>query len=213
MKIKKLNNIITIVIIILLIILGILVFGIIKNLTNDVKKTVVLDTIENYNYELTDNDSEYFKETFKELKKSLKEENEEEYAIAVSKLFIIDFYSLSSAVNKNDVGGTQFIESSSRENFIKKAKDTIYKNVENNMYGDRKQELPTVKEVTIETIQKSTKDNLDYYNVLANVSYEKDMGYPTKLELTLTYSKLIDSSNNHLEIIKIEDVTNTTNNN
>lgn len=213
MKIKKLNNIITIVIIILLIILGILVFGIIKNLTNDVKKTVVLDTIENYNYELTDNDSEYFKETFKELKKSLKEENEEEYAIAVSKLFIIDFYSLSSAVNKNDVGGTQFIESSSRENFIKKAKDTIYKNVENNMYGDRKQELPTVKEVTIENIQKTTKNNIDYYNVLANVSYEKDMGYPTKLELTLTYSKLIDSSNNHLEIIKIEDVTNTTDNN
>lgn len=213
MKIKKLNNIITIVIIILLIILGILVFGIIKNLTNDVKETVVLDTIENYNYELTDNDTEYFKETFKELKKSLKEENEEEYAIAVSKLFIIDFYSLSSAINKNDVGGTQFIESSARENFIKKAKDTIYKNVENNMYGDRKQELPTVKEVTIETIQKSTKDNLDYYNVLANVSYEKDMGYPTKLELTLTYSKLIDSSNNHLEIIKIEDVTNTTDNN
>ena len=95
MKIKKLNNIITIVIIILLIILGILVFGIIKNLTNDVKKTVVLDTIENYNYELTDNDTEYFKETFKELKKSLKEENEEEYAIAVSKLFIIDFWSFS----------------------------------------------------------------------------------------------------------------------
>ena len=87
------------------------------------------------------------------------------------------------------------------------------KNVENNIYGDRKQELPTVKEVTIETIQKSTKDNLDYYNVLTNVSYEKDMGYPTKLEVTLTYSKLIDSSNNYLEIIKIEDVTNTTNNN
>ena len=213
MKIKKLNNIITIVIIILLIILGILVFGIIKNLTNDVKKTVVLDTIENYNYELTDNDTKYFKETFKNLKKALNESNEEEYAIAVSKLFIIDFYSLSSAVNKNDVGGTQFIESSSKENFIKKAKDTIYKNVENNIYGDRKQELPTVKEVTIENIQKTTKNNIDYYNVLANVSYEKDMGYPTKLEVTLTYSKLIDSSNNYLEIIKIEDVTNTTNNN
>lgn len=213
MKIKKLNNIITIVIIILLIILGILVFGIIKSLKNDVKETVVLDTIENYNYELTDNDTKYFKETFKELKKALNESNEEEYAISVSKLFIIDFYSLSSAINKNDVGGTQFIESSSKENFIKKAKDTIYKNVENNIYGDRKQELPTVKEVTIENIEKTTKNNMDYYNVLASVSYEKDMGYPTKLELTLTYSKLTDSSNNHLEIIKIEDVTNNTDNN
>lgn len=206
MKIKKINNIISIVIIILLIILGILVYGIIKNLTNEVKETAVIDTIENYNYELTDNDTEYFKETFKELKNALKEENNEKYAELVSKLFIIDFYSLSSAVNKNDVGGVQFIEDNSRETFIKKAKDTIYKNVENNIYGDRVQDLPTVKEVTIENVEKTKKNDVEYYNVLANISYEKEMGYPSKIRLTLTYGKPDDSSNNHLEITKIEEI-------
>lgn len=204
MKIKRINNIITIIIIVLLLILLSLIYGIIKELKNEVKGTIILDTIENYNYQLTDNDTEYFKETFSELKKALKDENEEEYAISVSKLFIIDFYSLSSAINKNDVGGTQFIESSSRETFIKKAKDTLYKNVENNMYGDRKQELPTVKEVNIENIEKQE----NYYTVIANITYVEDMGYPSKIQLTLTYGELTDSSNNHLEIIKIEDITN-----
>lgn len=208
MKIKKINNIITIIIVILLIVLLFLIFGIVKELKNDVKETVVLDTIENYNYELTDNDTEYFKETFKELKQALKDENEEEYAKLVSKLFIIDFYSLSSAINKNDVGGVQFIDSNSRDKFIMKAKDTIYKNVENNMYGDRKQDLPTVKEVNIENIEKQKKNNTEYYTVLANIVYEVDMGYPSKLELTLSYNKLTNSSNNHLEITKIEDITN-----
>ena len=207
MKIKKVNNIITIIIFVLLIVLAVLVIGIIKNLKNEVKETVVLDTIENYNYKLTDNDTEYFKETFKELKKALNDENEDDYAKLVSKLFIIDFYSLSSAINKNDVGGTQFIESSSMDNFIKKAKDTIYKNVENNIYGDRTQELPTVKEVNIESVEKETKNKTLYYTTLSNIKYEKDMGYPTKIKITLTYSDAKDSPNNHLEIIKIEEVT------
>ena len=206
MKIKKINNIITIIIITLLIILGFLVFGIIKDLKNEVKETVVLDTIENYNYQLTDTDTDYFKETFKELKQALKDENEEEYAKLVSKLFIIDFYSLSSAINKNDVGGVQFIEDNSRENFIKKAKDTIYKNVENNMYGDRTQDLPTVKEVNIDKIEKTEKNNTKNYTVVATIIYEKDMGYPIKVELTLTSKEVTDSPNNHLEIIKIKEI-------
>lgn len=207
MKIKKINNIISIVIIALLIILVFLVYGIVKSLKNEVKETAIIDTIENYHYQLTDNDTDYFKETFKELKNTLKEKNEEKYAELVSKLFIIDFYSLSSAINKNDVGGVQFIESSSRETFIKKAKDTIYKNVENNIYGDRIQDLPTVKEVNVENIKKQEKNNVTYYIVLANILYEKEMGYPTKIRLTLTYGEQTDLSNNHLEITKIEEIS------
>ena len=63
----------------MLLILLSLIYGIIKELKNEVKGTIILDTIENYNYQLTDNDTEYFKETFSELKKALKDENEEEY--------------------------------------------------------------------------------------------------------------------------------------
>lgn len=205
MKIKKINRIITTIIIILLIVLVILLFNIIKDLKNEVKKTTILDTIENYNYQLTDNDTKYFKDTFKELKDALKEDNKEEYVKIVCKLFIIDFYSLSSAINKNDVGGIQFIETSARDNFVKKAKDTIYNNIENNMYGDRTQELPTVKNVIIDSYNKEIIKNIEYYITTATIEYEKNMGYPTKLKLTLT-ENLNDSSNNHIEIIKIEEI-------
>ena len=93
------------------------------------------------------------------------------------------------------------------EEAIKKAKDTIYKNVENNIYGDRIQDLPTVKEVNIENIKKQEKNNVTYYIVLANILYEKEMGYPTKIRLTLTYGEQTDLSNNHLEITKIEEIS------
>ena len=72
MKIKKLNNIITILMIISIIILIVLIGSVIKELTSAVKETATLDTIENYNYILTDNDTEYYKKTFKELKEILK---------------------------------------------------------------------------------------------------------------------------------------------
>ena len=160
MKINTLNKIITILIVISFMILVFLIGNIIKDLTNQVKETETLDTIDNYSYVLTDSDTDYYKEQFKELKKILQAEevNEEEYAKTISKLFLIDFYSLASSINKNDVGGSQYVEEAYRDTFIRKAKDTIYANVENNIYGDRKQELPNVTQVEITKIAK-TKTN------------------------------------------------------
>ena len=183
MKINTLNKIITILIAISFIILAFLIGNIIKDLTSEVKETETLDTIENYSYILTDSDTEYYKEQFKELKKTLQAEevNEEEYAKIISKLFIIDFYSLSSSINKNDVGGSQYVEETYRDTFIKKAKDTIYATVENNIYGDRKQELPNVTQVEITKITE-TKDG---YEIQASITYEKELGYAKDVLLTL----------------------------
>ncbi len=184
MKINTLNKIITILIVISFMILVFLIGNIIKDLTNKVKETETLDTIDNYSYVLTDSDTDYYKEQFKELKKILQAEevNEEEYAKTISKLFLIDFYSLASSINKNDVGGSQYVEESYRDTFIRKAKDTIYANVENNIYGDRKQELPNVTQVEITKITK-TKTG---YETQASITYDKELGYAKEVILTLT---------------------------
>ena len=107
---------------------------------------------------------------------------EEEYAKTISKLFLIDFYSLASSINKNDVGGSQYVEEAYRDTFIRKAKDTIYANVENNIYGDRKQELPNVTQVEITKITK-TKTG---YETQASITYDKELGYAKEVILTLT---------------------------
>ena len=184
MKINTLNKIITILIVISFMILVFLIGNIIKDLTNKVKETETLDTIDNYSYVLTDSDTDYYKEQFKELKKILQAEevNEEEYAKTISKLFLIDFYSLASSINKNDVGGSQYVEESYRDTFIRKAKDTIYANVENNIYGDRKQELPNVTQVEITKITK-TKTG---HETQASITYDKELGYAKEVILTLT---------------------------
>lgn len=184
MKINTLNKIITILIVISFMILVFLIGNIIKDLTNKVKETETLDTIDNYSYVLTDSDTDYYKEQFKELKKILQAEevNEEEYAKTISKLFLIDFYSLASSINKNDVGGSQYVEEAYRDTFIRKAKDTIYANVENNIYGDRKQELPNVTQVEITKITK-TKTG---YETQASITYAKELGYAKEVILTLT---------------------------
>ena len=184
MKISTLNKMITILIVISFMILVFLIGNIIKDLTNKVKETETLDTIDNYSYVLTDSDTNYYKEQFKELKKILQAEevNEEEYAKTISKLFLIDFYSLASSINKNDVGGSQYVEESYRDTFIRKAKDTIYANVENNIYGDRKQELPNVTQVEITKITK-TKTG---YETQASITYDKELGYAKEVILTLT---------------------------
>lgn len=182
MKLKQINNIISIAIIVSLILLVILVGSVIVKLTSEVKATATIDTIENYHYILTDNDTDYYKKTFKELKQVLKEEvNEEEYAKTISKLFIIDFYSLSTSVNKNDVGGVQFVKEDYRDTFIKIAKDSIYNSVENNIYGDRKQKLPTVTNVEVTNISKEKDD----YIVTASITYEENMGYASSVEINI----------------------------
>lgn len=147
-----------------------------------------------FNYTLYDNKSDLYKEYFQELKEELTKDtvNEDEYAKILAKLFITDFYSLEDKRTSTDIGGLDFIYEEMKENFILKAQDTIYKNVKSNVYGDRKQSLPKVKSVEITS---ATKKNVSIgtaqdplgYNVVAKVTYEKDLSYPKEITLTLVH--------------------------
>ncbi|MDD3049402.1 MAG: hypothetical protein PHQ89_05495 [Bacilli bacterium] len=202
----KVNAILSLIIIVLI---GVLVFcikDIIKSLkANEQTKVEILDSVEGYDYSLNENDSKYFKELFTNLKETLSKEkvDEEEYAKIISQLFITDFYSLANSLNKNDVGGIQFVYTDYQESFVKKAKETVYATVENNIYGKRNQVLPSVKEVTITDISETTFEMTDYedekaYEVNVKITYDEDLEYSSNATLVLVHL------NNKLQIAQMK---------
>lgn len=180
------------------------IIDVLKN--NGASEIEVLSEIKNYGYTLNENDSEYFKEKFMLLKTELenKKIDEEKYASLISELFAIDFYSLNFSLNKNDVGGIQFIYGDYQSDFVKFAKESIYKYVENNIYKDRKQELPVVIETEVKSIANDKAlfengiedDNAYIVDVL--ITYEKDLGYDNEIKLIVIHK------DNKLEIAKLE---------
>lgn len=202
---KKINTILVLFIIILFIILIFCIKDIVSSLSYSIVTEVeTLDFIEKYEYKLDENDSVYFQELFKELKKVLSKEqvDKEEYAKLICKLFITDFYSLEYAINKNDVGGVQFIYTSYQDSFRKKAKETIYATVESNIYGKRNQKLPVVTKVEVADINltkfESTKEFDLAYEIDLKISYEKDLEYPTMVKL------IIVEEDNKLQIAEMK---------
>ena len=89
-----------------------------------------------------------------------------------------------------------------RSDFEKGAIDTVYKSVESNVYGDRKQKLPIVKSVDkVDFSHDSFEyyDNVDYdaCYVSLSINYEDDLGYPSEVLLVLIHN------NDKLEIAKM----------
>lgn len=180
------------------------IIGVLKS--NGASEVEVLSEIKDYGYTLNENDSEYFKEKFMLLKTELdkKEIDEEKYASLISELFVIDFYSLNSSLNKNDVGGIQFVYTDYQADFVKFAKEGIYKYVENNIYGNRKQDLPIVNETEVKSIEqdKATFDNnvedTKAYYVDVLITYKKDLEYSKEAKLVIIHK------DNKLEIAKLD---------
>lgn len=165
----------------------------------------VLSTIENYGYTLNENDSNYVEKKFKELKKELEGPNPDEkvYASLLSQIFVADFYSLKQAINKNDIGGTQFVYEAYQSDFIQYAKTSVYAYIENNIYGTRKQELPMVSEVEITNVEQteyngSTISDASAYEIDLFLTYEEELNYPTHVTLTVAHI------NNKLQIVKMQ---------
>ena len=115
----------------------------------------ILNSIDEYGITLSDMDSQLYKEEYETLKKNLLSDkiNYKEYAESISKLFVIDLYSLSTKINKYDVGGSELVYPPILENYKVNVEDTLYKYLEDNSKGTRKQQLPTVKSVTVKTIK------------------------------------------------------------
>ena len=203
----KVNLVLSLVVCILVLIMLYCILNIFHNIQSKAQSSVeILDTIHGYDYELNENDSAYFKSLFEELKKVLEKDevDEEMYASLIAKLFVTDFYSLDCALNKNDVGGVQFVYKDYRTDFISKAKTSVYNYVQNDIYGDRKQELPMVTNVEVDDISsqeylfEDIAEDDNAYMVTLSISYAKDLSYPQTVTLVLIHDQ------NKLEIAKME---------
>ncbi len=179
----------------LLILIGVILFGyLIFRVRNDFFKKqdkTVVDSIGLYGYTLEKTDTKLYENYFKELSKILNEKtiDYEKYAEYLSKLFIVDTFTLNNKLASTDIGGTEFIHPDLKENFKENMGNNMYRNIEVNLDGKRQQELPIVKDVTIDTIKedkaKYNGKEYDGYIIKANIEYEKDLGYQTEIELTL----------------------------
>ncbi len=161
----------------------------------DDNQVKVVDNIANFNYTLDERDSKLMKEKYNELKKILSAEeiDQEKYATCIAELFVIDLFTMDNKINKYDVGSTEYVYPSSVDNFKTNVEDTIYKTMENNSSGKRKQELPSVKSITAGDIQKTTYNleidddtkELNGYILKLTWEYEEDLGYDKEATITL----------------------------
>ena len=191
---------------IILLVIVLIAIGVVIFFQNKKELVVVnvVEEIEDYNYYLTDNATRLYKKYYKELEEELKDNkiDEDNYAKLVSKLFLIDYYTLDNKVTNKDIGGVQFIHTELKDSFIDKSINTVYKYVKSNLYGNRKQKLPEVNDVEIINI-----DHIKYnnklkddsgYKITTKISYVKDYEYPTDVTLYLIHE------NNKLVIVEID---------
>ena len=149
------------------------------------------ETIKGFNYVLLDKDLDIYKSEFKKLKTNLesKDINYKDYAESISKMFIIDLYSLNEKENMYDIGGSEFIYPDNVENYNLNVENTLYKYMEDKNNGKRTQELPTVKNVVInsneETKYKIGDTEYDGYKINLDIEYIKDLEYDKSAEITL----------------------------
>ena len=183
-------------IILLFIVVGIILFSVLfikvyNDFIKDNSAQKQISSIEYYGYTLNSNDTDLYKSYYKELDKVLKEKQVDyrSYASLLSKLFIVDVYSLNNKLASTDIGGLEFIHPDLKENFKENMSETLYKYVESNIDGKRTQELPIVKEIKVDNVfeTKYTYNDTEYdaYLVNANWTYEKDLGYQTSSKLTV----------------------------
>ena len=191
---KKIKKMSILIIVVLILIVGTIITVKIFTDKQTPKETVkVIDTVKDYT--LDENETNYYKDLFTELKEVLSSEtiDEEKYAKIVSQLFLSDFFTLKNKVNKNDIGGTQFVYKNFQSDFNSLARETIYHNLENNTYGDRKQELPIVYSVDVVETKQDSYDYLDktdddaYYLDLI-IKYEKDLSYQENVSLIIVHN-------------------------
>lgn len=194
MKLKKKPKIIiTLVALLLIAALAVVLVISFKPKQTKVKEVKVLKSIDEYGYQLKDNKTKKYKDMFKELEDILRADtvDEEAYAKKIAEMFVYDFFSLEDKAAKTDVGGVDFVHPNAVANFLFNAEDTYYKYVESNIYGERKQELPAVDTVTVDSIEKS---EFAWNNTMHEA-------YEVKLSWTYTNEKFADYQKTALVIL------------
>ena len=182
----KIGLIVIGVLLVVLIIIGVVSLFFTNEEQQPANVSRIISNINDYGYTLDDRDTLYMQETFKELE-SILEQSEidyEAYASVLAKLFVIDFYTLDNKINKYDIGSLEYILSSEVDMFRQKAIDTIYRDILDNTYLDRVQDLPEITNVNILNVEETTY-NLNEEEVWAikvemNYEYQEELGYDTE---------------------------------
>ena len=182
--------------ILLFVFIGIIIFGIVGykvyvDFFGDNAPDKKLVSLDLYGYTLSKNDTALYKDNFKALEKTLNEEhiNYEEYAKLLSKLFIIDVFTLNNKLSSTDIGGLEFLYKPLRENFKENMGNTLYKNIQVNLDGKRTQNLPEVTNIEVTEVfpTKYTYNKVEYeaYLITLKWEYKQDLGYEKTMKLTL----------------------------
>ena len=191
MKKKYKRILIIILIVVLLAIISFVIYKILLNNKTEEEVVNVVDSISEYGYNLDDRDTELMKSTYEELKNILNSDeiDYEKYADTLARLFVIDLFTMNNKINKYDVGGTEYVYPDAIENFKLNVEDTIYKHMENNSSGKRKQDLPEVSSIDVlstETGEYTIGENsFDSYIVNLSWQYVSDLGYDNNALITL----------------------------
>lgn len=191
MKKKYKRILIIILIVVLLAIISFVIYKILLNNKTEEEVVNVVDSISKYGYNLDDRDTELMKSTYEELKNILNSDeiDYELYANALAKLFVIDLFTMDNKINKYDVGSTEYVYPDALENFKLNVEDTLYKHMENNSSGKRKQDLPEVSNIEVlsnETGEYTIEENsFDSYIVNLSWQYVSDLGYDNNALITL----------------------------
>ena len=96
-------------------------------------------------------------------------------------------------MNKYDIGGLEYFYKDRSEMYEKKVMDTIYETLLDDTYGDRKQSLPLVSEVVVNSTEKTKytlgeeeeAKEVDGYLVKLNIKYKEDLGYDTEASVVV----------------------------
>lgn len=176
-KIDKIKKIIGIIILLLIVVIG--VYAVLIVLPNKGKGTEITEVEKiKFDYVQYNRDNSVYKDIFKNLKEELNKESIDykKYAEYISKLFIIDLYTLNNKNSKNDIGGLQYLKEELKNNFILNASNTMYKYV-----GIDNTDLPEVNSVELININdtKYSINSTEYsgYEVNLKWEYKKDLGY------------------------------------
>ncbi|MEG2621230.1 MAG: hypothetical protein RSA10_04025 [Bacilli bacterium] len=188
MKTKKSRKISAFLILILcFVLIGYVVYLSISKDKNQVK---IIKTIPDYNYNLKDNETDIYNKEFDYLAKTLSEEEVDykKYAMSISKLFIIDFYTLNNKLSKNDIGGVAYVHPDIKENFIENARSNFYKylKVKNDETSNKLPEVNKIENIKVTEGKFKYNDKIDdAYNVIINWSYTNDLDYEDSATITI----------------------------
>ena len=123
MKLKKKVKVILVIAILLIVAgLGFIAYESVK--PKAVRTATVENEIKEYGYTLKSTRNDRYKKMFQELQDILSKKNVDEkaYLEQISKMFIMDFYTLDDKLANTDVGGIDFVHTNAKTNFLEKVK-------------------------------------------------------------------------------------------